>query len=682
MKTLILLCSFVTFTSTSWAQFESVEELDKEKKTLEETLRQQGETTKRYADQYDESVKKINDKKQELATLETYEQEFGQSRIIAIDEINEKIKKLPIFQKLGEKAGFYKCLRTGLNDSNHLNLDFCKRVYTPKLSDEDSATIEQWAAKVGTPLDKIKAKKEALPREITQLEGMLPTYESNKKYSITREDMLKGNIKTVETRKSELGILPKFPLYLKCDANSPEINLENKEPFPGADFEGPFNGVPRDNQDGLGTCYANAAKNLLVGISGGKNVASFLDMALLYKNENGGLVGGLDGGTSCTTLNAAAKAGFCPQHFSAIETGERNLAGEGLFNLDPYNYLATNVNMVRDFLDDLGKMQNSKSEISAAVMGKAKTMIEQLKAHPEIKLPLPIARFEIPERWKLKEAFALKKIPDLKEADFLKEYDEQYKSFYPLYVKSIIQGKTIDQIFALWTEKMNPFIEKYSLQSNIPEFKRVWKTNVSDDFSDPAVKKQLRMSLDFLKDIMDKKESTDDEFLEICATQASDSLNFLGALSPLVQKLRDNKLNGDKLFDQDGKFRSAFELMQLTVAPSCLNSENRVMPEPFSCSDGYDVITKIKTSAKPYDERVQALRNKVVLSLVQGMPLGNTFQTGGGWHINTIAGMRFNKSAGRCEYLIRESQTGTSGWHSETVLYDKIEALTEVRKQK
>lgn len=670
------------FTSVASAQFESVEDLEKEKLHLEDTLRQQMETTKRYNDSYEEAKKRVSDKKQELASLETYEQEFSQSRIVAIDELNEKIKKIPFFQKLGEKANFYKCLRTSLNDNNHLNLQSCSRMYTPNLSDDEKASVDQWNAKVGIPLPTVKTKKENLPREISQAEGMLPTYESNRKFSESREDMLKSSIKTVETKKTELGILPKHPEYLKCDANSPEINLENKEPFPGADFEGPFVGVPRDNQDGLGTCYANAAKNLLVGVSGGKNVASFLDIALTYKNANGGMVGGLDGGMSCTALSAIAKAGYCPQHFAPAETGEQNIAGEGLFNLDPYNYLATNVNMVRDFLDDLSLMQKSTSPMSATVMGKAQKMIEHLKAHPEVKLPLPIARYEIPEKWKLKEAFALKKIPNMKESDFIKEYDEAYKTFYPQYVKAIIQGKTIDQIFAMWTEQMNPFITKYNFEPNLPEFKRVWKTNVSEDFADPQVKKQLRVSLDFLKEIMDKKDATDDEFLEICATQASDSLNFLGALNPLVQKLRDKKLNEANLFDSEGKFRSAFELLQLTVAPSCLNAENRVKPEPFSCSDGYDVITKIKNSGKTYEEKVQGLRNKVVLSLVQGMPLGNTFNTGTGWHINTIAGMRFNKTEGRCEYLIRESQTGTSGWHAETKLFDKIEALTEVRKQK
>ena len=682
MKTLILFCSFLSLTSVAYAQFESVEDLDTQKQTLEKQLADQAVVTKKYQDSYDEQVKKIADSKQQLANYETYEQEFSQARIIALDEINEKIKKIPFFQKLGSKMSFYKCLRTSLNDENVLNHDFCNRIHAPNLAEDEAASVSQWKAKVGTKLGDVKVKKDALPKDIERMESMLPTFESNKKYSLSREDMIKGTIKTVEIKKTELGILPKFPQFGKCDVNMPEINLENKEPFSGAEFQGPFFEVPRDNQDGLGTCYANAAKNLLVGISGGKNVASFLDIALAYKNANGGVATGLDGGMSCTALNAIAKSGYCPQHFAAIETGEQNLAGEGLFNLDPYNYLATNVNLVKDFLDDLGTFQKSTSTISASVMAKAQTMIQHLKANPQVKLPLPIARFEIPERWKLKEAFSLKKIPGVKEAEFMKDYEEAYKPFYPQYVKAIIEGKTVDQIFAMWTEKMNPFITKYNLESNLPEFKRVWKTNVSSDFSDPNVKKQLRQSLDFLKDIMDKKESSDDEFLELCATQAADSLNFLSALNPIVQKLRDNKLNEDKLFDKDGKFRSAFELMQLTVAPSCLNEENRVKPEPFTCSDGYDVITKIKTSAKPYPEKVDALRAKVVLSLVQGMPLGNTFPMNGGWHINTIAGMRFNKTAGRCEYLIRESQTGSSGWTAESTIFDKIEALTEVRKQK
>lgn len=681
MKNLIIFSSFLALTSLAHAQLMTEAEIEEQKAVLANQLQGQLDYTKREQARYDAEVKKIQDKKEELAKYEEYEKNFAQERIIAIDQITDKIKKLPVFQKLGSKAGFYKCLRSSLEEGKALNFENCQRSYSPSLSDEDNELLNDMKTKVGKTLKEVQIKKELLPREIQNSEALLPGIENNKKFSEKRQLDLEKSIQGLEIKKEEVKFLSKNTKYLNCDESSPEINLESEVPFDGAGFKGPFHGVPRDNQDGLGTCYANAAKNLLVGISGGEDVASFLDMALVYKSQNDNLASGLDGGNSCPTLDALAKKGYCPQEYAPLENGERNIVGEGLFNLDAYNYLATNVNMVRDFLNDLEKFQKSSNPMSQTMMAKAQSMIQQIKARPDIKIPLPIARFEIPERWKLREAFAGKN-SQVKESEFLKEYEDSYKSFYPLYVKAIIQGKTQDQIFDLWTEKMKPFIEKYSLQSNLPEFKRVWKINVSSDFSDPSVKKQLRASLDFLKDVLDQKDVTDEAFLELCASQGGDAISFLGALNPLVEKLRANKLNEDKLFDKDGKFRSAQELMQLTVAPSCLNEENRKKLPAFSCSSGYDVVSKAKKLDKPYGEKLKALRETITLSLLNGYPLGNTFPTNGGWHINTIVGMRFNKTAGRCEYLIRESQTGTSDWHPETRIFDKIEALTEVRKLK
>lgn len=681
MKNLIIFSSFLALTSLAHAQLMTEAEIEEQKAVLANQLQGQLDYTKREQARYDAEVKKIQDKKEELAKYEEYEKNFAQERIIAIDQITDKIKKLPVFQKLGSKAGFYKCLRSSLEEGKALNFENCQRSYSPSLSDEDNELLNDMKTKVGKTLKEVQIKKELLPREIQNIEAILPGIENNKKFSEKRQSDLEKSIQGLEIKKEEVKFLSKNTKYLNCDESSPEINLESEVPFDGAGFKGPFHGVPRDNQDGLGTCYANAAKNLLVGISGGEDVASFLDMALVYKSQNDNLASGLDGGNSCPTLDALAKKGYCPQEYAPLENGERNIVGEGLFNLDAYNYLATNVNMVRDFLNDLEKFQKSSNPMSQTMMAKAQSMIQQIKARPDIKIPLPIARFEIPERWKLREAFAGKN-SQVKESEFLKEYEDSYKSFYPLYVKAIIQGKTQDQIFDLWTEKMKPFIEKYSLQTNLPEFKRVWKINVSSDFSDPSVKKQLRASLDFLKDVLDQKDVTDEAFLELCASQGGDAISFLGALNPLVEKLRANKLNEDKLFDKDGKFRSAQELMQLTVAPSCLNEENRKKLPAFSCSSGYDVVSKAKKLDKPYVEKLKALRETITLSLLNGYPLGNTFPMNGGWHINTIVGMRFNKTAGRCEYLIRESQTGTSDWHPETRIFDKIEALTEVRKLK
>ena len=71
------------------------------------------------------------------------------------------------------------------------------------------------------------------------------------------------------------------------------------------------------------------------------------------------------------------------------------------------------------------------------------------------------------------------------------------------------------------------------------------------------------------------------------------------------------------------------------------------------------------------------LRERIVSSLIQGYPLGNTFRR----HINTIVGMKFDKVTNTCQFKIRESQTGTSAWHSEDEIFNSIEALTEVRKE-
>lgn len=672
------------FTQIGFAQIETDEELQKQKESYESQLKGQQELTQKSKERLEAELKSIADKKAELASIDNYEQNFSQNKMIAIDEISDKIKKLPLFQKLGAKAGFYKCLRSSLQDNNVLNHDNCMRYNNPNFNEDEQAAINQWKQSVGMNPTDIKLKKELLPRQITASESMLKTMENTIKYSESREEVLKGTIKTIEGQKQELSILPKYSQYMSCDENTPAIDLEQKEPFPGASFQGPFFGIPRDNQDGLGTCYANAAKNLLVGVSGGKDVASFLDIALAYKKEYGGLSeGGLDAGNSCLALNAIQKNGFCPQHFAPVEIGERNIVGEGLFNLDAYNYLATNVDLVRDFLGDLNKFQKSTSEISTTVLSKAQTMISVLRANPDIKLPMPVARFDIPESWKLKESYSLYGKPKgFKEDDFYKDYNDNYKSFYPLYVKSVMEGKNLDQIFDLWKEKMEPFITKYGLAQSLPEFKRVFKIDAEPDMKDPKLKIQIRKSLDFLKDVMGKNDVSDDDFIQICTNQGSDTLNFLSSFHPLMEKLRNGKLNDENLFDKDGKFRSAAELMQLTVAPSCLSQENREKPESFTCREGSDVISKIRSSGKSNAEKVQMFRNKILLSLIQGYPLGNSFDTeSGAGHINTIVGLRFNKDLKRCEYLIRESQTGTSGWHAEQGIFDKIGSLTEVRKQ-
>ena len=240
-------------------------------------------------------------------------------------------------QKIGSKASFYKCLRSSLENGNKLTYDHCYNSIRPKLNKDELKQAEDWKITTGQSIADLKYLKESLPIQIKLSESMMTTMDANKKFSLAREEIVLSSIKTIEIQKKEVSKLPGFIKFTNCDANTPEINLEEKVPYPGATFTGAFADVPKDNQDGLGTCYANAAKNLLVGVSEGKDVASFLDVALTFKESSNGIdTSGLDGGLSCTALEALKKKGYCPQEFSPMETGERNHVAEGLFNTDAF----------------------------------------------------------------------------------------------------------------------------------------------------------------------------------------------------------------------------------------------------------------------------------------------------------------------------------------------------------
>ena len=150
-------------------------------------------------------------------------------------------------------------------------------------------------------------------------------------YAAAEDERLISSEKVLKQKENDQDVIRSNLNYVQCDANTPDISLEEKEPYPGAKFQGPFFGVSRDNQDGLGTCYANTAKNLLVGASQGDSVASFLDLALLYKNSDEALRrDGLDGGSSCEVLKRVNEKGFCPQSYAPFETGSKNLYTDGL----------------------------------------------------------------------------------------------------------------------------------------------------------------------------------------------------------------------------------------------------------------------------------------------------------------------------------------------------------------
>jgi len=683
MKKLTPFICLVFVSTFSYSQSELEIEINQAKDTIERNLAQQEKMTERLKGEVATAETVFNKKKAQFEKLVSYKENFEEAKAKILEEINSSIKDLPFFQKIGSKASYYKCLRSSLNDS-HLTYETCYKRFLPSLNEAEKSKASEWKDSVGLSNDEVLALNKTLPQELQRAEDSYKYLKSTYESSINHVANFKKEIEALESKREELKLIPKFAHVTNCNENTPEINLENEVPFAGATFSGAFHGIPRDNQDGIGSCYANAAKNLLIGLSDGKDNASFLDMALQFKSEQRALASdGLDGGNSCSALKTLKKVGYCPQEFAPLETGESNSLGESLFKVDPYTYMGTNISLVKDFINNIESFEKSTNELDKDMLSKAQTIIEKLKNNPDIQFPLPVVSNEIPDRWKLEEAYYTNRanIP-ISIAKFREEYKEAYKKFYPGYIKAVLDKKSYDQIFDLYAKMMEPFLSKYKLESSLPSFKKIMEGKLENALTDKDEIKRLKISLDYLKEATGKVDLEDSSFIDYCAETGMESLQFLSSLNPLVDRLRKDQFNADLLFDKDGKFKSAKELMQLTVAPSCINSDNRKKLPEFSCESGYAAISKIKSSKKPYAEKVKDLRERVVLSLMQGYPVGNTFPTGNNQnHINTIVGIRFDKSTGQCEYLIRESQNGRSSWLLERPIFDRMSAITEVRKQ-
>jgi hypothetical protein len=658
-------------------------EIDKEEAKIQSRIRNQERISLELKERHERAIARSLKVQDDLDAIEEIESNFAQSRMIVLAHIDEVYNSLPIYQKIGLMGRFYKCLKSSL-EQDYMNYGNCYEKYEAKLSDRQQAEISKWKESVGMSRGEIQRRKEHYNKEILSTQELITKSESEYEASVASEKTIKRQLDFVEIKRQELALIPKYADSFLCNANMKEINLEEEVPFEGASFSGPFHNVARDNQDGLGTCYANVTKNLLLGLSGGKDVASFLDIALQFKAATKDLTKrGLDSGNPCGSLEVLKKNGYCPQSYAPMENGESDVLNETTFELDPYGFMSQNINMIKDFFKDLEQFNKDSGPISKEVLVKAKSIIEKLKSNPDIQLPLPIVKNQIPAIWKLKEAYYINKSAiDMPLEDFVTNYEEAYKKFYPKYIRAIISKKSLNEVFEIYTKEMKPFFEKYNMEKSLPGFKKNFEITSSEDFKDPRLNEKMQASLSYLKEILNKSDLTDESFIAFCEESDLIGLNFLGSLSPLIQKLKVAKIDDSILFDKDGNFNSPKDLMQLTIAPSCLNEENRKEIPDFSCNNSTSEMTALKKSEISYDEKLKIFREKIVLSLLQGYPLGNSFKSSVvGAHINTIVGIRYDQDSGQCQYRIRESMDGTSKWQKEKDIFDNIFSLAEVRKQ-
>lgn len=630
-----------------------------------------------------ESEKILEDAQTELETLNFMEKNKTQIKDKVSKDIQARLDAMSVTQKmLGKKAAFYKCIRDDLKYRGFSKVADCKLSHKADFTPEEEQQIKDWNAMVGKSPQQIKFAKEQAAWSVKQREGFITESKKRLKNIEAMKVQLRDREIGLEMRENEGAMVRKdHASILNCDANTPEVSLEAEVPYPGAKFKGPFVGVPRDNQDGLGTCYANTAKNLLVSTSQGKDIASFLDLALVYKGRSGVVASALDGGNSCDVLKRMEDKGYCPQDHSPYETGSKNLYTDGIFNgNNSLESQAYTIRLLHDFVAGVDLFTRQNKGLSEKTLKKVSLIIDTIKKQPNVKLPLPIVRFQIPSDWKLKEfaAQAQNHNPLFDGEKFERAFKDNYRNFYPKYLRAVVAGKGREEIFAEYKNVMKPFIDTYQLEGQLSVWEKVFMNSTEHEIKSPDLKKDITDSLKFLKTISGNLSKTDEEFLQYCDETFGDNFHFIENMQPLIKHLGDINIDAKILFDKNGNVKAPEEIMQLAVAPACLNSGARKYPvKKIYCDYGTGNINKIKSSGKPRNEQIKMVRERVVASLVQGYALGNSFDR----HINTIVGMRFNKDSRQCEYQIRESQNGKTLWQEESGIFDRMDSLAEVRRK-
>ena len=192
---------------------------------------------------------------------------------------------------------------------------------------------------------------------------------------------------------------------------------------------------------------------------------------------------------------------------------------------------------------------------------------------------------------------------------------------------------------------------------------------------------KLYESIAFINNLSSGSKLSVEQFASACIDVFKDGVNFIENLAPLLKTLEAFEIPAERMLAGED-FKDDIELFYLAIAPSCMNENNRIKIDfDFSCTNGLMPTSRLKAELKENSKAMdEAFRAKIVRNLLKGMPVGNSFQQPGGNHINTIVGVRYNSENNKCEYKIRESQTGRSTWQDESPIIERMYELTEVEK--
>jgi hypothetical protein len=623
-----------------------------------------------YVLQMKAALDELDPKKKSLMSIITkdIDSELEKTKIPLLEQ-----RKVTEYRDQNRYRGFLKCLKRNLSvgfNNFHSRIDGCRPRRAKAFDQSNNFLTTLFNAKKILAIDYQSLKKQH--RDTYNKVRDLDTKIGNISYGMKKlnrnlelnEETLQGA--KVKYKRANFLLVNKD--FYNCNPQTPTIDLEQKTIHSQTSEKGPFYSIPRDHQDGVGTCYANTAKNLLIGLSDGKLNASFLDMALQYKSvDSGGKAFDLDGGFSCNVLDIIKDIGYCPKKFSPIESGDENQMIGGLFNdTNSLDRQADVIAKLKNFLNDKSLLEKNTDSCSSHLVKNAKKMVEALKNNPRIKLPYPeVPKFFLDDnrmRSIYHSSYKNKVTSPVSEEVFLNDFNSSKSDFSKNYLEAATSNDSPQKLRARFDVTIGSFFKKYNLTKKLDESynKSQLNTFFQRDYDETFKTEALQTDL-FYKDFFNSSSNdTINVSYSNCLKDKGILTTFLSGLNNIANLFRSTGGDTNVLFDTNGNFISNYDIMTLAVAPKCLNKQNRIKPNfDFQCK-------AIATDhSLDLDAEVKNKREVILTSLLEGMPVGNSHPQPGGNHINTIVGYRYNKSLNKCEYKIRESQTATSFWSTE-----------------
>jgi hypothetical protein len=419
---------------------------------------------------------------------------------------------------------------------------------------------------------------------------------------------------------------------------------------------------------------------MLISDSGGAVDASFLDLALQYKAIEGQNPWSVDGGTSCEAIEAIEKVGYCPKEFSPMESGELSNTINGMFGEKTNNlkHQSLLLDKLKGYLESRSKLKNTTNEFTKKIISQTKTIINKIKKNPNIKLPFPIIKkFPHENRglsslylWgysnpALDNGVATKDI--IPEEKFIKEMETARGRFIEEYTDYIINNPhSPNSIIKIYNKHYSAVTNKFGLSDRFSG--TYYKKNLKVFFEydqKKEYKDELIATKGFYNSLFDNENSMaliKSKYDPRCNEDANSLIGYTKGLAELIEFFDENKIETD-LLNESNK-----DILQLAVAPKCLNEKNRIpLKTKYKC---------INVHRNSIDGN-KGLRNQILKSFLLGHSVGNSYKASSyGHHINTLVGYRYNPNTKKCEYKIRESQTALSTWNDEGSILDNILRLT------